>query len=226
MFISAPSGPRRFALAWFAASTSAGLRVAFPSSRTVRVVSSTARPGLRTRATDARAIISPSLGHTVAVPHRGRRVDPVTFRIAVEHQREQLGSGRSVDRGVVDLGQDREAVVGQTFDHIGLPQWPVSIHRPADDPRRELRELLVGTGRWQRVVADVEVEVERRSPRSRTDGRARRARRASAAEAARGGGVVSRSGPATRCTGRSSDRPASRRSTRSRRGRTATPVSM
>ena len=61
-FITAPSGPRRFALAWFAAFTSTGLRVALPSSRTVRVVSSAARPGLRTSDIDARTIISPSLG--------------------------------------------------------------------------------------------------------------------------------------------------------------------
>ena len=78
----------------------------------------------------------------------------------VEHHREQLGPRRSVDGGVVDLGEDAEEPVGHPLDHIRLPERASAVERSSDDARHDLRQLVVASGRRHRRVADVEVEVE------------------------------------------------------------------
>ena len=91
--------------------------------------------------TPARSSTSPSLGTGSGVPLLVGRLDRVALRVGVEHQREQLGARRAVDGGVVDLGQDGEAVVGQALDDVGLPQRAAAIERAADDAGDELGEL-------------------------------------------------------------------------------------
>ena len=130
---TAPSGPRRLPRTWLAAATSAGLRVARPSSRAVRAPSSTARAGLRGSRSVAPTSISRSDGtrsgrHGCDGRRPRRRVGPV-----VEHQRQQLDARRAVDRRVVDDRQHREAVVGQPLDDVGQPQRPAPVQRPRDE---------------------------------------------------------------------------------------------
>ena len=123
MLRTAPSGPRSPLRTWLAAATSTGLRVARPSSRAVRALSSTARPGLRTSPPSA-AQDHLAVGRDPVGPP-ARRSDGgqlVTLRVGVEHEGQQLDARRAVDGGVVDLGQDGEAVVGQALDDVALPQ--------------------------------------------------------------------------------------------------------
>ncbi|MDJ0848243.1 MAG: hypothetical protein QNK04_07705 [Myxococcota bacterium] len=58
----------------------------------------------------------------------------------------------AVDRAVVDLGDEREALaVVETLDHPGLPERPLAVEGLGHDPRRELLELL-GRARRGRAV--------------------------------------------------------------------------
>ena len=158
---TAPSGPRSPSLTWLAAMTIIGLRVALPSSRTVRAPSSTARPGLWTRFVAARTSISPSVGtRSVGAFLVGRGRQGVALRVAIEHEHQQLGARGAVDRGVVDLREDAEPAVGQALDDVGLPERPAPIEGTPDDPGDDLGELVVTPGRRHAGVADVEVEVE------------------------------------------------------------------
>jgi hypothetical protein len=92
--------------------------------------------------------------------HRGGGRKHVTGRVAIEHEREQLGPGGAVDRGVVDLREDAEPVVWQALEDVGLPERPAPIEGAPDDPGDDLGDLVVTSGRWHPTVADVEVEVE------------------------------------------------------------------
>ena len=152
-----------------------------------------------------------------------RRLDLVALGVAVEHQHEQLGPGGAVDGGVVHLGEDGEAVVGQALDDVALPQRPAPVERTADDAGHELGDLLVAPGRRHRGVAHVEVEVEVGVVDPVRVVEVERARCAGAGAAARGGAGAARSGGATTTAARSRGRRAARRSRGSRRGRTATP---
>ena len=159
-FRNAPTGPRKLARAWFAASTSAGLRVAFPSSRVSARREEERAAGLageRHRGSCDHLAIT---RHPLAVPRGRGRGDVVTSRVAVEHHRQQLRARRPVDSGVVELRQDREPVVGKSLDDVALPERPAPVERSTDDPRGQLGELFVGARRGQRVVPHVEVEVE------------------------------------------------------------------
>ena len=101
---TAPSGPRRPPRTWLAAATTTGARVVRPSSRTVRVGAGRPPwPGLRTRVDAARVSTSLSLGSGSGRHSSTAGLDVVALGVAVEHQHEQLGSGRAVDGGVVDL---------------------------------------------------------------------------------------------------------------------------
>ena len=71
-----------------------------------------------------------------------------------------IDAGRAVDRGVVVLRQQRPATALQALDDVDLPQRPAAVHRPPDDPRDLLGELVRPPGRGEAEVADVEVEVE------------------------------------------------------------------
>ena len=128
-FSTAPTGPRRPPRTWLAAATSTGLRVARPTSRAARTVSSTARPGLRTRPPSPRTIISPSEGTRSGRPRLGRRLDRVAGRIGVEHHRQQLDARGPVDGGVVHLGEHGEPAVGQALDDVALPERAPPVER-------------------------------------------------------------------------------------------------
>ena len=81
--------------------------------------------------------------------------------VGVEDRGEHERPGRAVDRGVVDLGElgDQAATV-DTFDDVQLPQRASTIERAPVDAADRLAELLGSAGRRDRVVADVEVDVE------------------------------------------------------------------
>ncbi len=81
--------------------------------------------------------------------------------VGVEDRGEHERPGRTVDRGVVDLGElgDQAATV-DAFDDVQLPERPSTIERARVDAADRLAELLGCARRRHRVVADVEVDVE------------------------------------------------------------------
>ena len=97
----------------------------------------------------------------LGLPLLGGRRDVVALGGRVEHHRQQLGARRPVDGGVVDLGEDGEAVVGQALDDVGLPQRAGcrSSGRPMMRATRSPSWLVGPRGR-DGGVAHVEVEVE------------------------------------------------------------------
>ena len=58
------------------------------------------------------------------------------------------------------FGEHRHRSVLEPVDQVQLPQRPGAVERAGEDPRDLLGELLVGPGRRQGELADVEVEVE------------------------------------------------------------------
>ena len=123
-------------------------------------VNTIARPGLRTRLAPARASTSASDGAGAGFHSSSGGGTIVALGRLVEHHREQLGSGRAVDRRVVHLREDAEPVVGQPLDHVRLPQRAGAVERAADDAGDEVGELLVAARRGRCGVAHVEVEIE------------------------------------------------------------------
>ena len=84
------------------------------------------------------------------------------IRAGVQDCREHRGAGRAIDRGMVHLGQLRDAgAVGDALDHVQLPQGTAAVQRPGDDPADHFGELFRRAGCGHGVVADVEVDVER-----------------------------------------------------------------
>ena len=59
-----------------------------------------------------------------------------------------------------EFGQDGEAVLAQPLDHVDLPQRVATIQGPADEAGDQLDQLVVRTGRGERRLAEVELEVE------------------------------------------------------------------
>ena len=83
--------------------------------------------------------------------------------LEVEHQLHQVGAGDAVDHAVVDLGDDRPAVVGQALDQPQLPQRLGHVQALAEHPAGQVAQLLVaaraGHGGVPHVVQDLEVRV-------------------------------------------------------------------
>src|SRR5438067_12491642 len=63
---------------------------------------------------------------------------------------------------MVGLEDQREAILLESFDQPALPQRLGAVELLGGDTCRELKQLLFGSGRWQRGVANVVLEVERR----------------------------------------------------------------
>ena len=61
----------------------------------------------------------------------------------VEHQLHEVGAGDAVDHAVVDLGDERPAVVGQALDQPQLPQRLGHVQPLAEDAAGEVAQLLV-----------------------------------------------------------------------------------
>ena len=83
------------------------------------------------------------------------------LRVEVEQRRQHQRSGRTVDRGVVHLGErGRDAALVDAVDDVQLPQRPGPVERAAVDATDDLAELLRRARRRHGVVSHVEVEVE------------------------------------------------------------------
>ena len=65
-----------------------------------------------------------------------------------------------VDGGVVQLGEDGEAVLAQPLDDVDLPQRMGPIQGPADQAGDQLDQLVVRARRGERRLAQVELQVE------------------------------------------------------------------
>ena len=61
---------------------------------------------------------------------------------------------------MVGLGQQREAIVGESLDQPQLPQRARAVERLREHPAGEALELLVAAGPGERGVAHVEGDVE------------------------------------------------------------------
>ena len=136
--------------------------------RTVRP--SSAGSDITRRACDIRAwpTISMSLGMRSARPgDRAGSADPATAAVSsggcgrqVEEVDEQLGARDPVDRGVVDLADERDVAVVQALHDVDLPQGPGAVERHPDDGPRQVGQLAGAARRGEHVPADVVVEVE------------------------------------------------------------------
>ena len=71
-----------------------------------------------------------------------------------------VGRRRPVGQHVVDLVDDRDAVVGQPLGDVHLPQRSIAIQRRAGDLTDQLVQLAASTGRGHPDLADVVVEVD------------------------------------------------------------------
>ena len=80
--------------------------------------------------------------------------------LEVEQVDHQLGARRAVDGGVVDLGDDADAVLLEALDHPQLPQRAGAVERGAGDLAGHLAQLAAAAGAGAADAADVEVEVE------------------------------------------------------------------
>src|SRR5215203_1245128 len=84
-------------------------------------------------------------------------------RRGVEHQLHQLGDGDAVDHAVVDLGDDRPAVVGQALYQPQLPQGLGQVQTLAEHAAGQVAQLLLAARTRHRgvphVVQDLEVRV-------------------------------------------------------------------
>ena len=97
---------------------------------------------------------------------RLRRLRRRRLRCRVVQERRDLGAALHVDRGVVDLGEDREAVRRkveeciETLDEVQLPERAREVERSRVDARCLDAELAPVAGLRQRDVAHVVLEVE------------------------------------------------------------------
>jgi len=82
----------------------------------------------------------------------------MSYDLSVET--EPLGTGGAIDRGVVHLREDPEAIVRKALDDVALPQRPGAVERSGDDAADGLGQLLGVPGRRHCVMAHVEVDVE------------------------------------------------------------------
>ena len=78
----------------------------------------------------------------------------------VEEHGGQVNSGDAVYERMVGLEHEREAPILHALHEPALPQWLAAVELLGCDPRDELEQLLLGTGRRQRRVTDVVLEVE------------------------------------------------------------------
>ncbi len=104
-------------------------------------------------------------GRRLRKPRLGR-LGRRRLRRQVVQQRDDRGAAPEVDRRVVQLGQQREAVLRQVeqavepLDDVELPQRPVEVERAGVDARRLDAELAPVARLRQGDVADVVLEVE------------------------------------------------------------------
>ena len=78
----------------------------------------------------------------------------------VEDHAVQIGAGDPVDHAVMDLGDQRPAILGESFDHPVLPQRVIAVEPLRHHPRHQLGELLVAAGLRQGGPADVIAEIK------------------------------------------------------------------
>ena len=80
--------------------------------------------------------------------------------LQVEQVDHQLGARAAVDGGVVDLGDDADAVLLEALDDPQLPQGTGAVQRGAGDLPGHLAQLAAAAGGGAADAADVEVQVE------------------------------------------------------------------
>ena len=86
-----------------------------------------------------------------------------TVGAGIEEQPADVEPADAVHHRMVDLGDQREPVVGQAVDHVELPQRPAAVELAGLDPGDQLAQLGVAArlrqGAVPHVVAEVEVGV-------------------------------------------------------------------
>ena len=83
--------------------------------------------------------------------------------VLVEQHLAEVDGLDAVDERLVGLVEQRDPAVGEPLDEVDLPQRPLPVQRPRDDPGDQLAQLVGAARPGQRgaayVVADVEVVV-------------------------------------------------------------------
>ena len=87
-------------------------------------------------------------------------VDLAAGGVEVEQGGHQLRAAGAVDRGVVDLGDETEAVVLEALDHPRLPQGTGAVDRRRGDLPGQSGQLTAPAGRRAHHAVHVGVEVE------------------------------------------------------------------
>ena len=78
----------------------------------------------------------------------------------IEHSGEDVASGDSVDRGVMDLGVDGGPPALEPGDEVDLPQWAAAVQRPRMQAGHLLGQLPVVAGGRHGRLPDVKLDVE------------------------------------------------------------------
>ena len=126
---ASPSGPGSGWATMSAMARRPPLPVVAASSRSMRTLSRTSFSGRRRYSMAVRCRSSGVGRHVLGLPRRLVARRPVVG-VLVEEDREHLGAGRAVDRGVVDLGQLGDVAVLQALDDVQLPQRACAVERP------------------------------------------------------------------------------------------------
>ena len=115
---------------------------------------------LRRRVTDA---VPGAVGDQVESRWLGLRLpDLPVGRLGAlpEHQRHHVGGSDAVDHAVMDLGEERPALVLEALDHPDLPERLGAVQVLGEDPRGGGAQLLLCARRGHGAVAQVVAEVE------------------------------------------------------------------
>ena len=123
-------------------------------------VSFTSRGSLRTSPTWSRAAAFSSAG-LVRAMSGSSNVPTTPVGPSVRHRHGHLvGRCHTVGQHVVDLVDDRDAVVGQALGDVHLPERAIAVKRGAGDLADQLVQFAAAAGRGHPGLADVIVEVD------------------------------------------------------------------
>jgi hypothetical protein len=89
-----------------------------------------------------------------------RRLDRPRLGGQVVDAAAHRNAGLAVNRGVVDLRVEADPAIGETLDHVELPERPAAVEQARMEPRGERLELGERARLRQHQIADVVVDVD------------------------------------------------------------------
>ena len=138
-----------------------------PPVRTTDRTSSSARCAVPNISWGLQHLLLHGVGGELEAGRLGRGMPVVGRGLArgrgdVQQHRADVDRRQPVDHRVVDLGDDREPVVGEPLDQVDLPERPGPVELARHEAADELAQLRVRAGSGQGGAADVVVELEAR----------------------------------------------------------------